>query len=83
MVHVDLIEPDAGSCVQCTATKRRMNKMGIGFSTFKASEKRDLIQELGVMQAPLVFVQGEGIKQFWTGFQPDKIKELGKMLNIA
>lgn len=60
------------SCVQCTATKRRLQARGIEF------EVRDLAQdatkaaefkELGFLTAPIVEYNGD----VWGGFNPDKI----------
>lgn len=63
------------SCVQCTATKRALDKQGIEYEIFDLSvdEKAlEAVKELGYMQAPVV-VAGD---EHWSGFRPDKISEL-------
>lgn len=63
------------SCVQCTATTREMDRKGIDYSVIDLTKDEvafSMVQSLGYMQAPVI-VAGE---DHWSGFRPDKIKEL-------
>lgn len=63
------------ACVQCTATKKAMDKAGLDYELVDISlddEARDYVMTLGHLQAPVV-VAGE---EHWSGFRPDRIKEL-------
>ena len=63
-------------CVQCDATKRALNKAGVAYDVVDdITEDPDAlakVQSLGYVQAPVV-ITGE---DHWSGFRPDKIKEL-------
>lgn len=61
------------NCVQCDATKRMFKASGIEYSELDAIENLDYLKGLGHLQAPVV-VTDSG--QHWSGFQPDKIKEI-------
>ncbi len=63
------------ACVQCTATKKAMDKAGLDYELVDISlddEARDYVMALGHLQAPVV-VAGE---EHWSGFRPDRIKGL-------
>ena len=63
------------NCVQCDATKRMMDKLGVEYDTVNISdnpEELDKLIEMGYRAAPVV-VSGE---DSWAGFQPDKITTL-------
>lgn len=63
------------ACVQCTATKKAMDKAGLDYELVDISlddEARDYVMTLGHLQAPVV-VAGE---EHWSGFRPDRIKGL-------
>lgn len=62
-------------CSACLATHREMHKKQISYveidvTTNQAEYER--LAELGYQQMPVVFANGE----YWTGFRPDKIKEI-------
>lgn len=62
-------------CVQCTATKRRLDTLGIEYTTIDVTEDEQAFAELkerGFQQVPVVNVGDD----WWSGFQPDKIDEL-------
>ncbi|MFT0848218.1 glutaredoxin-like protein NrdH [Actinomycetaceae bacterium L2_0104] len=63
-------------CVQCSATKRTLNKYKIPFSEIDLSANADALDRLkaaGWMRAPIVeTADGE----MWSGFRPDRIREL-------
>lgn len=63
------------SCVQCTATKRRMDQKGIEYETVDLSTDEaasDFVKSLGYAAAPVV-VAGES---HWSGYVPDLIDAL-------
>lgn len=63
------------ACVQCTATYRALDRLGIDYDIVDISqdaEALDRVRSLGYMQAPVV-IAGE---QHWAGFRPDMISAL-------
>ena len=63
------------NCVQCSATRRALDKAGLVYETVDISldaEAFEQVTSLGYAQAPVV-VAGE---EHWSGFRPDKIKAL-------
>ncbi|WP_115685923.1 MULTISPECIES: glutaredoxin-like protein NrdH [Corynebacterium] len=63
------------ACVQCTATKKALDKAGLEYNLVDISvddEARDYVMALGYLQAPVVEVDGE----HWSGFRPDRIRGL-------
>lgn len=63
------------SCVQCTATYRALDKLGIEYEIFDVSADEKALQtvkKLGYMQAPVVIAGND----HWSGFRPDKIAGL-------
>ena len=61
------------NCVQCSATRRALDKAGLVYETVDISldaEALEQVTSLGYAQAPVV-VAGE---EHWSGFRPDKIK---------
>ena len=63
------------ACVQCTATKKALDRAGLAYNTVDISlddEARDYVMTLGYVQAPVVEVDGE----HWSGFRPERIKQL-------
>lgn len=66
-------------CVQCDATTRALNKMGISYQTIdltQDSQSLEFVLSLGYQQAPVV-VAGES---HWSGYRPDQIKALAAVL---
>lgn len=62
-------------CVQCDATYRAMDKMGISYTTVNIEEDAEaleLILGMGHQQAPVVVTETEN----WSGYRPDRIKAL-------
>jgi glutaredoxin-like protein NrdH len=62
-------------CVQCNATTRALDRLGIDYSIIDVSADEEalaLVQGLGYRQVPVV-VAGE---QRWAGFRPDMIGSL-------
>ena len=63
------------NCVQCSATRRALDKAGLVYETVDISRDAEALEQvtsLGYAQAPVV-VAGE---EHWSGFRPDKIKAL-------
>lgn len=63
------------ACVQCTATKRALDKAGVSYTLIDITvddEARDFCISLGYQQAPVV-VAGDA---HWSGFRPERIKNL-------
>lgn len=63
------------ACVQCTATKKALDRAGVDYETIDItmdSDARDYVMALGYLQAPVVVAQDE----HWSGFRPDRIKSL-------
>ncbi|EJB05358.1 Glutaredoxin-like protein NrdH [Rhizobium leguminosarum bv. trifolii WSM597] len=63
------------ACVQCTATYRALDHLGVDYDIVDISEDAealDRVRSLGYMQAPVV-IAGE---RHWAGFRPDMISAL-------
>jgi glutaredoxin-like protein NrdH len=63
-------------CVQCSQTKRVMDREGIEYDTVSLLDVPELaaeFKEAGFLQAPIV-VSRDGRR--WSGFRPDLIAEL-------
>lgn len=66
------------ACVQCTATVRHLNKLGINHTYVDVTEDRDafdFIKGLGYQQAPVVYTSAD---KHWSGFNPDLLNELAQ-----
>lgn len=67
------------NCVQCDATKRTMDKLGITYDTVDITvdtEAFDKIIALGFKAAPVVITDNDA----WAGFNPAKISEIAEGL---
>lgn len=65
------------ACVQCTATKKALDKYGISYNVIdisKDDESRELVLGMGYKGVPVV-VAGD---QHWNGFRPDQLSQLKK-----
>ncbi|WP_088295425.1 glutaredoxin-like protein NrdH [Mycobacterium avium] len=61
------------ACVQCTATKKALDKAGSTYELVDISvdtDARDFVMSLGYTSAPVVVAGSE----HWSGFRPDRIK---------
>lgn len=70
------------ACVQCNATKKALDRAGLDFNVVDVTvddEARDYIMALGYVQAPVVEASGE----HWSGFRPDRIKNLAALAASA
>ena len=67
------------SCVQCAATTRLMDKLGIIYDKIDLSQHPDLIERFRVMghlAAPIVVTD----RKTWSGFRVEKIRSLANFL---
>lgn len=65
------------ACMQCNATKRALDRAGVEYTTVDISldeDAREYVLALGYLQAPVVEVDGV----HWSGFRPERIKELAR-----
>ena len=66
------------NCVQCKMTKRELNRHGIKFKEINldhvdnADDIRAKLRDQGFQATPVVETENET----WTGFRPDKIKQI-------
>ncbi|MEV6767879.1 glutaredoxin-like protein NrdH [Nocardia sp. NPDC051030] len=70
------------ACVQCNATYKALDKIGVEYDVIDISENsdaRDYVMALGYLQAPVV-VAGD---DHWSGFRPDRIKALASAVAVA
>lgn len=64
------------ACAQCNAVSHALDKEGIDYRKVDIStdpEARDYVMSLGYTQAPVVFA---GPDNHFSGFRPDRIKQL-------
>ena len=62
-------------CVQCDATKRALNKVGIPYDIVDITEDADAlatVKSMGYVQAPVVVTS----EDHWSGFRPEKLKTI-------
>ena len=70
------------SCVQCTATYRALDKLGLEYEVIDLAEDEAALTEIlamGYQQVPVV-VDGE---DHWAGFRPDRIKASAARIQAA
>jgi glutaredoxin-like protein NrdH len=68
--------------LQGSATRKAMDRLGISYSVVDISKDeaaRDYVLALGYLQAPVV-VAGD---EHWSGFRPDRIKDLASKITIS
>lgn len=61
------------ACVQCTATKKALDKVGVTYNLVDITEDptaRDFVMSLGYTSAPVVVTGAD----HWSGFRPDRIE---------
>lgn len=77
-------------CVQCTATKRALDKAGLTYTTVDVSvdaEALERIIAMGFQQAPVIELdelvtdsqeRGDGVTytNMWSGFRPDLLEQI-------
>ncbi len=65
-------------CVQCVATKRAFEKLGVPYVLVDLStdrEARDMLANSGYRSAPVVI---PSVGESWSGFRPDRIRTLSE-----
>jgi len=65
------------NCVQCTATKRLLDKTGIDYTEVNIETDAAayaFVKELGFQAAPVVMI--DGTEDAWSGFIPERITAL-------
>lgn len=65
------------NCTGCIATKRWLDKHGVGYETVDLSVdavSRERLTKLGYTSAPVVEVDVPGGQDCWSGFRPDLLK---------
>lgn len=65
------------NCVQCTMTKKQLDKLGIEHDTVDVTadpEAHAYVTGLGYTAAPVVVVNNG--ESHWAGFRPERLKEL-------
>lgn len=70
------------NCMPCKATVRQLGKAGLAFEVIMLEdneEKRNDLIEQGFTQSPVV----EYGEEKWSGFRPDRIKELTELAKEA
>lgn len=60
------------SCGGCIASKRHLDRRGIGYETRSAIEHQEYLRSLGYMQAPVIVTEDD----HWSGYQPNKIDKI-------
>jgi len=63
------------SCVQCDATKRLMDRLGVQYDTVDITKDPDALEKIlsmGFKSAPVVITDNDA----WSGFNPDKVGQL-------
>ena len=64
-----------GTCVQCTQSKKELDKRGIIYKTRRLDKSPKAVvrfKEMGLLQAPII----ETDRKQWSGFRLEKIKSL-------
>jgi glutaredoxin-like protein NrdH len=67
------------NCTGCTATKRWLDKRGVGYETVDLSAdtvSRERLAGLGFTSAPVVEVDDLAGQERWSGFRPDLLKAM-------
>lgn len=76
-VKVPVIVYSKPSCVQCTATYRKLDELGLDYEIIDITQDTDALERLkeqGYLQAPIV----ETRDNIWSGYRPDKLKALAR-----
>lgn len=69
------------ACIQCRLTKRLLDELEIAYREIDLTDPANcaaleyVTDDLGCSRAPVVSVNGEP-ENYWSGFDPDKIKSL-------
>jgi glutaredoxin-like protein NrdH len=68
------------NCPKCTLTEKALQKHSVMYSVRKVDENQDaydfVTKTLGYSQAPVVYVDADGVVDHWSDFRPDRVKAL-------
>lgn len=67
------------NCVACNQTKKFLDRNGLPYNTIDITQDQaayDKVINMGFMAAPVVMVNNQGEETAWSGYQPEKLKEL-------
>lgn len=68
------------NCPKCTLTEKALQKYSVMYSVRKVDENQDaydfVTKTLGYQQAPVVYVDADGVVDHWSDFRPDRVKAL-------
>lgn len=67
------------ACMQCNATYRALDKLGLKYQVIDITEDADArqyVMSLGHLQAPIVVVNDGETIAHWSGYRPDTIKTI-------
>lgn len=68
------------NCPKCKLTETALKKHNIMYTVTKVDENHDaylfVTQTLGYSQAPVVYVDDDGVIDHWSDFRPDRVAEL-------
>lgn len=70
------------ACVQCTATYRALDKLGLDYEVIDLAEDEQAllgVMAMGYRQVPVV-VDGD---EHWAGFRPDRIQAAARRARAA
>lgn len=82
MSQVEITVYTKPACVQCNATYKALDKVGLEYRVVditEDSDARDYVMALGYLQAPVV-VAGDA---HWSGFRPDRVKAIAAVAATA
>lgn len=71
------------SCVQCTTTKRHLDKLGIEFTPLELADHPDVVAKAkadGHLSAPLVIAEVAGNTYTWAGYRDRDIAAFSTLL---
>lgn len=70
------------NCPKCNLTETALQKSSIMYSVKKVDEDQvayDFVTKtLGYQQAPVVYVDDDGIVDHWSDFRPDRVRALAR-----
>lgn len=70
------------ACTQCKFTQRELDKTGIEYEIIDLSQDPqalEYVQQLGYLQAPVVQAGAD----HWSGFKPDRIRQVAQQLQLV
>lgn len=79
MMSIVVWELKPGTCVQCTQSKKELDKRGIIYKTRRLDKSPKAVErfkEMGLLAAPII----ETDDRRWSGFRLDRIKSLEQHL---